>query len=135
MPCHQSSEIPSYRWQWNDLARYLRQFSSDKHWEQNQLCVWSSFKDQRCVYLVLKEKIVGCPIEYLTIQAFELEQNRLLFIYQKSGIYQRLLNKKKSFWHSSKLSDIPKPSSKYKTILMAFFLQYLTISRKHLVNK
>jgi hypothetical protein len=37
------------------------------------------------------------PIEYLTIQAFELEQNRLLFIYQKSGIYQRLLNKKKSF--------------------------------------
>jgi hypothetical protein len=38
-----------------------------------QLCVLSSIEDQRCAYLEVTEKIVGCPIEYLTIQAFELE--------------------------------------------------------------
>ena len=84
----------------------------ENHRGKNQLCVWSSIKDQRCAYLVLKEKRVGCPIEYLTIQTFELEQ-------------------KSTSLHLSKIRYLPKIVRQKKRIFLPIPQNYLTYQNRH----
>ena len=108
----------------------------ENHRGKDQLCVWSSIKSSEMRLSGIERKNSWLSHRIPNHSSFWVRKKIDFSSFIKNPASTKdCLTKTESCWHSPKLSDIPKPSSKYKTILMAFYLQYLTISRKHLVNK